>query len=219
MLDCCIIYLHHRADAVSWAHLNLLRQVNPYPVVALVDDSQDRLAGSFDSGRPEWGATGWTWFNADLAVFRWFRHGGIRAKRYIVFEYDAYASQPVREAYDEVWDADAAASRTECIERNPGWIFFDRIDQIAPYLRPHISSLSPLNGFLLSHRAMSTLANIPNDRIPDCHCEMRLGTLLQAFGFELTLFPPALLATNEYSRDLINFDPNRPGIYHPIKDV
>ena len=83
----------------------------------------------------------------------------------------------------------------------------DRVGTIAPYSRPHFRSTSPLNGSLLSYRA---LAGIPPDRIPNYHCEMRLGALPRTYGFEPMLFPPPLLATNENPLDLIDFDPDRP---------
>ncbi len=217
MLECCILFLHHHTDATTRAHLNLLRRMNPDPVVALVDGAEDRLAGSFDAGRPEWGATGSTWFHVDTAIYRWFRHGGIKAKRYVFLEYDAHASMSVREAYASVWDADAAASRLERVEEGSDWCWFQAIPTIPPHLRTHAAGLAPMNGILLSHRALAMLAAIPPNRLPDCHCELRIATLLRAGGFELTALPSPFRATNEWHPSLIHFDPDRPGIYHPVK--
>lgn len=217
MLECCILFLHYRADAESRAHLDLLRRLNPYPVVALTDEVVEPLPGSFDAARPEWGYTGTTWLNADTPAQRWYRHGGIRAERYIHLEWDAEATLPVREFYREVWNADAAASAIQLIERDPDWFWFHQVDQLPTDLRPHAAGLTPLNGFLLSDRALAAVAAAPP--LPNIFCELRLGTLLRHAGFALTPFAPHRAATNQWLAEMIPRDRAVPSIYHPVKQL
>ena len=162
MLECCILFLHHRDDPTTRTHLDLLRRLNPYPVVALCNAAPEHVAGALDvarltaqwSGEDPWGGT-------DTVLYRWFLHGGLHAERYIIFEWDTLATVPVREFYDEVWDADVAGAVAKRIERDPDWFWFHQIEQLPEPLRPHAGGLLPLNGTLLSHRALAAIAAGP----------------------------------------------------------
>ncbi len=148
-------------------------------------------------------------------LYRWFRHGGLRARRYIYLEWDALTTAPVRDFYAEVWDRDAAGSTAVLVERDPGWYWFRQADRLPPHLRPKAGGIVPLNGVLLSHRALAAVAGgeIP----PGVFSELRLGTLLRHAGFEMGELPGPKRAMNSFDRGLVAFDAGRPGIYHPIK--
>lgn len=216
MLECCILFAHYRDDPTTRAHLDLLRRLNPYPVVALCNAAPEHVDGALDVARL---TTRWAeehpWSGADAILYRWFLHGGLRAQRYVFLEWDTLATMPVREFYDEVWDVDAAGSVARRIEHDPDWYWFHQVGQMPEPLRGHAGGLIPLNGTLLSHRALAAVATGP---VPQgIFCELRLGTLLRSSGFALTELPEPKRRMNSYDRRLITFDAGRPGIYHPIK--
>ena len=217
MLECCIVFLHHRDDPTTRAHLELLRRLNPYPVVAVCNAATEHVPGALDVARL---STRWRDEDprggTDSVLYRWFLHGGIRARRYVFLEWDTLATMPIRDFFAEVWDADAAGSVVKRIEHHPDWIWFLQLEQLPESLRGHAAGLVPLNGTLLSHRALAAVArgSIP-DRI---FGELRLGTLLRSHGFVLTELPEPKRRMNLYDRRLITFDARQPGLYHPIKE-
>ena len=216
MLECCILFAHHNNDDTTRHHLQLLRERNPYPVIAICNNAEQHTERALDvSPLSKEGPQESGWHGHDTMLYQWFLHGGVRAQRYIYFEWDTLATMPVREFYDEVWDQDAAASTVKHIENDPNWYWFWQRDRLPEDLRVKAGGIVPFNGIILSHRA---LAAITTRTIPaDVFCELRIGTLLRNTGFEPCSWPAEKQSMNSYDRNLIQFDPDRPGIYHPIK--
>lgn len=217
MLECCILFLHHKDDETTRYHLDLLRRGNPYPVVAVCDASAERVEGAIDVDvlTKEWASED-KWGGIDTVLYRWFRHGGLRAERYVFFEWDTLATMPVKEYFGALWDEDAAGASTMLIERDPDWWWFHQLDRLPPHVRDVAAGIVPLSGLLLSDRALAAVAS---SAIPaDVYCELRLGTLLRAAGFTLSEYPPETQRMNQWHRDLIVYDADKPGIYHPIKE-
>lgn len=216
MLECCILFSHYGNDETTREHLALLRERNPYPVVAVCNDAARRVEEALDVNLlSKAGSLEHKWLSPDRILYRWFRHGGLRARRYIFLEWDTLATMPVREYYDEVWDADAAGSTAKRIEHEPEWEWFRQMPRLPGPLRAKAGGIVPFNGILLSHRALEAVTSGPIP--PNVFCELRLGTLLRNAGFEAQTFSPEKQRTNSFDRRLIDFDPVRPGIYHPIK--
>ena len=89
---------------------------------------------------------------------RWFLHGGIRARRYLMLEWDTLATMPVKEFYEELWDGDAVATSVKLIETHPRWQWFrQQLHLLPPHLRQHAAGVVPFNGLLLSHRALAAV--------------------------------------------------------------
>jgi hypothetical protein len=86
---------------------------------------------------------------------------------------------PIREYYREVWDADAAATAVHTPQSYAVWPWFK---ELPDELRPFAMGLSPLNGVMLSHRALAAVCAGPLP--PNVFCECRLGTALKAAGFQ-----------------------------------
>lgn len=215
MLECCVLFLHYRDDTTTRAHLEVLRRLNPYPVVAVCRDEPERVAGALDVGcltrefadEPKWEG-------CDTILYSWYRHGGLRARRYIALEWDTLATLPVREFYDEVWDADAAGSTVMRIESDD-WYWFHQNDLLPEAVRPRACGIVPFNGLLLSDRAMAAVATGPVP--PRVFAELRVGSLVRGAGFEPVAFPPHKARTNSYDPAMITTDRDRPGLYHPVK--
>lgn len=216
MLDCCILFSHYKNDETTLRHLELLRERNPYPVVAVCNGAAERVDEALDVDLlSKEGSLEPKWHSPDRMLYRWFRHGGVRARRYVFLEWDTLATMPVREFYDEVWDADAAGSSVMRVEHEPGWYWFWQTCRLPPHLRAKAGGIVPFNGLLVSHRALAAVTSgaIP----PNVFCELRIGTLLRHAGFEPRALPPGKRQMNSHDRRFIDFGEDRLGIYHPIK--
>ncbi len=217
MLECCIVFTHYRDDDTTRHHLELLRKLNPFPVVAVCNASPERVEGAVDVDRlsKQWSDEN-KWSSADSILYRWFLHGGIRAQRYLMLEWDTLATMPVKEFYREFWDRDVVATSVKRIEAHPEWQWFrEQLHLLPPHLRQYAAGVVPFNGLLLSHRALAAV--VEADPLPGLFCELRIGTLLRAAKFELTELPPEKRRMNSFHRLNITFDGVTPGIYHPIK--
>ena len=216
MLECCILYSHHKNDETTQRHLEILRAQNPYPVIAVCNAATTHVDGALDVDcLSKDGSLEPKWHSPDTILYRWFLRGGIRARRYVFLEWDTLATMPVREFYAEVWEEHAAASTVKTIENDPDWYWFWQMGRLPSALRPKAAGVVPFNGLFLSHQALSAITSRP---IPaDIFCEFRVATLLRYAGFEPRPFPSAKQRMNSYERTLIDFHQDRPGIYHPIK--
>lgn len=213
----CVLFAHHRDDPVTREHLEILRRLNPFPIVPVcngslrrLEDARDisKLSGDFSAEDP--------WSGCDAFLYEWFRHARtVEAERYMYVEWDALATMPLAEYCAAVWDCDAVAARVKTLQSHPYWDWFRReLGTLPEDLRPHAAGVVPLNGLLLSRRALEAVCR---SRIPQgVFCELRMGTLLRACGFTLTAMPPDLGADNEWRDNLIALS-SRPGLYHPVK--
>lgn len=216
----CILFAHHRSDAVTRHHLHVLQQHNPHdPVVLLCNGSIDPLAGAIDVSQLSDEFAGENkWLGSDVMLYLWFRHcRNIEAERYAIIEWDTLATMPLREYYRDVWDADAAGCGLKTPQHSPTWEWFVAHGSRLPEpLRTHMVGLVPFNGILLSHRA---LEQICQQEIPrHINNELRLGTLLSTCGFQLKTIGPAAASNNQWRADQIKIS-GRPGLYHPVKSI
>jgi len=217
MLDCCIVFLHHQNTWTAELHRRLLQELNPYPVVSVYRGAGRSLSGAIQLCRlaPE-RLTEDAWASADAALVVWFRNRGFNAHRYVFLEWDALATAPVSDYYHEVWDCDVAATNVLKPDTDASWHWFNQIDKLPPELRGDAAGLMPFNGLLLSHRALTALAEAT---LPlNVNCELRTGTILNAHGFLLSQMPDHRRATNSWHPDLRRCSFGEPGIYHPVKE-
>jgi hypothetical protein len=212
MVEACILFVHHKNDEVTRAHLEHLRRLNPYPIVPLKNQSDEGIVGAI---RPPHGED--PWHGADAPIYSWFARRGFDAARYIVLEWDCLMTIPVREYYAEVWDKKAGACTIVTPATHPCWYWFREIGLFSEELRPYAAGLVPLNGVFLSHEAMIA---ITSKTIPkDVFSELRLGTLLRAHAIELIEIPVTKGATNSWNPYLTHYEPGGLGLYHPVKFV
>ncbi len=215
-LECCILFFCHRDNPVTRQHLEILRSVNPYPVVAISRNTVRPVPGSAnlqpeDEGLSENGRS-----SVDMSLYAWFRHRGLDAERYICLEWDTLATLPVREFYEEVWNEPVSAATVMLPENDPHWYWFRQMSRLPDELRQYAAGLVPFCGTLLSHSALCDA--VFRKPIPaDVFCELRLGTLLRYQGYPLTSLPEIRRRTISYTEKLINVSTSGPAIYHPVK--
>jgi hypothetical protein len=210
MFEACILFADYKNDEVTRKHLDVIRELNPYPVIAVRDQSDDGTKGPI---RPLHYENPWR--GADSLIYTWFAQREFDAARYIFLEWDCLMTLPVREYYADVWEVDAAARIFATPDTHRHWRWFEEIDRLPVDLRPSAAGLIPLNGILLSHDAMLALTTQPLP--PEIFCELRLGTLLRAKGIDAVPLPSERGANNSFASELIHYDPAMPDLYHPIK--
>ena len=220
MLECAIIFPHYRNDEVTRKHLQILRKLNPYPVIAVCCNEPEHVPEAIDVGKlTQPIVNGDNWNNCDTILYRWFMCRGLNAERYIYLEWDNYATAPVREVYRSVWDADAAATNVFDYHHSKDWFWFNQYWSIPPRLRPFAAGMCPFNGIMLKHKALAALTygSIPSGLF----CELRVATLLKSYGFEAAKIDRKYGGQNVATVGRFGKPGvprrNTPGIYHPVK--
>ena len=218
-MECCILFFHYRRCPVTERHYAIVRQANPYPVLPIrINDGsgQEGLDGSFFTeyiDKP--------WANADLALYEIAKKKVVDAERYILIEWDCLANMPVREWLGDKWDADATTTTLKTPLLNPDWCWWYesgygeyRQLRLPKHLKRYQCGMQPCNGVMISRRMMDKLANV--DIPPSICSERRLGTLIHSLG---GVIQEAGSKNNNFNELWVRYDPNKPDIYHPVKQL
>jgi hypothetical protein len=210
--ECCILFLHHLSNPLTRWHFDLLRRLNPFPVIPIHASQPQQLPGAVDVGPLQS-----PWHEADLAFMRWFLRRPFDAKRYVLMEYDTLATMPLRQFYGPLlWEKEAVVPHLRLRCREPSWEWFEQVPLLPRELQPFAAGASPMTALLLSHQAMLAVSRRP---VPVVFSELRIGTLLQAAGLEISSLSREAAANIHWNPTLIQIDPSIPGVYHPVKVV
>lgn len=224
--QCCILFLHREADAITRRHYELLVERNPGIPVAPIHHGGAECAG-LDGAVPVAGQIpGLPGDNRDWIVREWFRGPHrIEARRYIALEWNCYADTSLAEWYREVWDCDAAGARVRAPERPPHesrretWRWFRRQRRRMPEeIHEHATGLSPFNGVLLSRRALDFYSRVPEwyGGLGLC-AELRLPSILKAARFHIQAMPRWKARRNTCgARYPMRVIAASPGLWHPV---
>lgn len=215
--EAIVLFLNHIDDSVSRDHLDLIRSLNPYPVIPIHVQPADPVPGSLDvGGDPQFECErGEGWAFCDNPLYQWYRRFGGCSKRYIFLEADTFASMPLREFYGDLWDAEVAVSTWATRESCPSWHWFRTGPYSLPtWLEPYAAGVMPMCGVLFSDDAIRTVAHSP--AMPSrVISELRLGTLLRYHGIPVSPFPDA----KRHTVNCVPITPDQsvPGVYHSVK--
>ncbi len=216
MEEAVVLFFHHRTDEVTRRHLHLLRTHNDFPVVPLFCDDEMggtalddavRLPMTFQRGR--------NWHNVDWICRDWFRSSHrIEALRYIWLEWDCLVNAPLRDWYSDLWEADFVASRA--VRPPAPWYWFRAQMAFLPHsLVPFATGIAPLNGVVLSRRAMFNYAQ--TDLPEGIFCELRLPTVLASCGITVSELPPDKASQNRFLPNKASLPVQGQGLFHPVK--
>ncbi len=229
MNELTILFAHTTTNEVTLRHLDILSSLNPgVPIVPITFTSGEPpdgrpmnapLPGSFDAAVLEPKFAGQNpWAGTDCAIYAWYLHArnpSTTAQRYVFAEWDMLYRVPMREFYAEVWDRDVACAECFFLDRHWHWNWFSELHRLPVELRRFAAGIVPLAGVLISDRVLSAITERP---IPlHVFCDLRLGTLVNAAGFEIFRFP------YEKGRNItwkVNsfFGVSTPA-YHPVKTL
>lgn len=213
----CVLFLHHRDDAVTRHHYELLCAHNPDAwIVPLVDAPRGALPGAVDvrDVPSPWDVTD-KWRSCDAIIYRWFLSRPRDAERYLVLEWDCRVDVELLAYYRPWLDADVVAARVDDPLRDPGQLWFKDLVRLGPDDRPHAAVVKPIAGTLFTHAALTAVTALAAPG--DVYCELRLGTAIRRAGLRLRTLDGAALRrvdTTEYPWPIV-----RPGFYHAIKVV
>jgi hypothetical protein len=216
-----ILFQHHKTDDVTRRRLETLARVNPgVSIVPLTHASDDVFPGTFNSARVPEFANENGWSGADVSIYAWFRHGRsarTTADRYVWVEYDMLYRVPMEEFYREVWDDDLAGAQLFFAGPHHHWNWFPVcIPQLPPEFRPFAAGITPLSGVLLAHRTLEAVAAGPIP--PGIFAECRVGTLVNAHGFDMVEFPYPKKRNITWREEFLRLDKETQA-YHPLKGL
>lgn len=212
-----VLFVHHNNDATTRKHYELLVEHNDFPIVPLFcrDGRPGKampeaitLASSFSKGS--------NWHNVDWICRDWFLScDRIDAQRYIWLDWDCLANEPLADWYGDCWSKDFVVSQIKRLDSKWGW-FRRRKGQLPNGLASHRIGIAPLNGVLLSRRAMRAFceSDLPDGVIS----EMRLPTMLAAKGIHATEMPREKAKTNRYLPRNQSIAIHGTGLFHPVKN-
>ena len=219
MVPLCILFAHHRNDAVTRHHLEILRQNNPDPIIPVCHGPADPVEGAVDVSRfSKRFACDHPWMRGDAMLYLWFRHSRtVEAERYAYIEWDTLATMPLREYYQEVWDADAAGSQIKTPQTTPEWEWFKLHGPRLPERLKHFAmGIAPLNGVLLSRRSLKAVCN---SQVPkNVFSELRLGSLLRFNRISVSPFEATKATLNCWQPVPMPLFA-KCGLFHPVKTV
>jgi hypothetical protein len=217
----CIVMLHHKNDTITQSNLKKVTAENPGVQIVPIwcDDtrSQSHVDGAVEVKRTF--DRGYNWHNADIIWNQWYRsEKRIEAERYMFLEYDCRCFTAVEQVYKTVWDDDAVAAHVHRPVSTPNWRGFWQTAYLPWSWSAMATGISPLNGVMLSRKAMDAWASL--DLPPGIHCELRIGTALRVAGFDWKPLPERIARHNLSRRH--NFTPMggtvpATGMWHPIK--
>lgn len=220
MTDVCILFMYydgapHEALLQNW---NRMKAYNTGEVVVpLIHDGKPTFPETIDLRT--FPTYGWVTENGhrscDTMIYRWFLNRQFDAERYVVYEWDTFATTSVREFYRPVWDAEVACRAPVEPVARPDWPFFQDIPSLPEALQSFAAGLAPLAATMFSHKALERMMACP--LIPDAFAELRSGTMASWAGLTVS---PMLYAKGKVSwhEDFINVSP-APSLYHPVKKV
>lgn len=216
MEEAVVLFLHHRADATTHHHYELLKRHNPFPIIpAFCNDggtvipllNSVEITKSYQRGR--------NWHNGDWILHQWFNSPAmIEAKRYIYIEWDCCVDLPLADWYGDLWNSDAVGS---VIEQLPSrWFWFESQYDYLPYeWQKFARGIVPLNGTLLSQHAMQTFGAM---QLPEAiNAELRLATALAFSGIKLEPMPAQKAIKNVYLPFGRSLQPQTGSFTHPVK--
>ncbi len=211
MHDHLTLYLwYRRACPVTADHLSRLRDI----------EGPDRVIPLDVSGRP--GAIDLgpyahepRWQGPDAAIYRWARSPSfVKARRYVILEWDCLVTMPLRDWIGDRYDADMASTSVGDMATHPAWQWWGDLPYLPASVRAHAACLCPFGVHLISGACLGAV--VESDPVSGVFCELRLASYARAAGFALEAF----------RRDAPGhawIDPvhptDRPGVWHPVKSL
>ncbi|MFO0744570.1 MAG: hypothetical protein U1F43_02715 [Myxococcota bacterium] len=213
----CVLFLHHKDDALTRLHFDLLRRSNPRAVIVpLCDAPEGRLPGAIDTAAlPTPWNTSNKWRSCDTMIYRWFRQRDFDAERYVVLEYDCRCDIDLLQHYRALGDVDVVAASYIEPERHPRWYWFREAERLSDADRAARAGIVPIAGAAFTHDALARVCDVVTTA--DVFSELRLGTAVRRAGLRVRTFAGAdrrHFGWREYRRPIV-----RPGLYHAVKHV
>lgn len=241
-----IFFLYHDTGPETRNNLALLRYFNPgVPIIPINQWSNQVFPGGYRAKklstgkwrahRPRWFGGTWkqplrrlfrgvdrsyVWRNGDLSVYQWItQYERPHAERWIITEWDCFCTTNLRWVYQDVWDADIAATNVHQPEQDAPWHFARERPHVPDSYRPHLAGLAPLAGILVRAEVLYDIAQavLKEPAWRKSFCEVRIATVANALGFEaeeIARAKPFLAGNKTFPAHAIQGR----GLWHKVKD-
>jgi hypothetical protein len=158
------------------------------------------------------------WLSTDLSIFDWYlKNITVRAKRYLIVEWDCWCDCKIESYFERVWDCDLVVPSVKYPERDD-WFWFTTIKKIPEKARKFAVGVTPLCGILISDRAMKPIAEESvKPEYSGLNSELRLGTVATMFDFDPIVNP--VYTRSIGWRSVSYFDKKYAGLHHPRKTL
>lgn len=224
MEDLGIVFNHHDTSPTALRNLEAIRRLNPGARVFTVSAHEPFPGGASMEDLGEGGAI-WTaltqgnqkleWRHCDWLSYAWILAGGVRCRRWVFVGWDVYSTVPLEEFLSSVWDENAAGVEVFVPQEHDWWHWFK--EGVPKDLEPHRRGVCPVCFYLCSDECARAVADLALKRKKwDAFCELRLGTLISAAGFEPKVIPGA---RKTISWKWEGWTIEGKGIWHPVKNV
>ena len=221
-----IVFLHHRADAVTRRNLESFRECNPGVPIATVT-SDERIEGGYSIlDDPELGPL-WRarmkmkWGrlknrSGDLLLYYWYTNRREQADRWLIVEWDAFCAMPARDFIEPVAAFPLVAPSIRLPGREPEWDWFWAVETFPKHLRSFAMGLVPMCFVIIKDEVLSKIVeHVPWGQLGESNAELRFGTMANALGYPPVAHP--LGGANISWQNLAHIDPIPRGMWHPIK--
>jgi hypothetical protein len=163
----------------------------------------------------------------DIAVFHWIQatQRPSSQRRWLLIEWDTYATCPADEYYCAVWDAPLAGVRILYPNRDQEWVHFHAIHQLPAELQPHAAGISPATCLFMRDDVVWQYADYFTcrdwwARASNVNDELRLGSVAAYLGIPLAPIPrdtrfitwqDMMMSAGVIERNGLR------GLWHPVK--
>lgn len=217
MQEFVILIVYHNNDDLTKFHYEQFKKYHPStPIVMIKSDDFDK---------PDYWKYDWMWGYCDNIFYRWFLSDQkILANKYVIFDYDTFCNQPVKDFYSEVWDNRFICSAHFSFEQNPGWYWFKTYDAkfYKPEYRKYRYGALPFSGMIIQHDDAKLLIDCQiNDPFwKDCISELRIGSILNMNSIPMTSLPISRIRyISPFEKNLPQNAHSLTGIFHPVKKL
>jgi hypothetical protein len=215
--ECGVLFTHHRTDGLTAENMASFGRHNPDCVVVPIATELDVFPGSYRldenlhwqaiTARRGRGA----WRNLDWAMYLYYANRTVNCKRWIWADWDLHCTGPLKDFYGAMWDKDVVCAHPA--KQGQPWHWFCEIPRLPAELQGHAAGVVPGAGTLISNRALAAMTAAAPKVSYDLFAELRIGTLAQFCGFEISQAPTDW--TLRYTR---RPEIEGPGLWHPVKE-
>jgi len=229
-----IIFTHHKVDDVVINNYNRIKQFNPdkqiytvgfknmdlLPNSFIVDDNQEYLPKNIKAIRPD-EPNFIYWTQADLLIYDFAHHNELIYDRYLLLEWDTWCNCSIEEFYGDSLKKETFGHTMHHPPKDK-WVWYEMLTEEQKNKFLVFGGYTPTSGLLFSKDILIKINEhiIKYPRLyDDVFSELRLGSIIKSLtGYLDTPFYDAHTYMN-WKNDLISFDKNKKGYYHPIKTI
>jgi hypothetical protein len=223
-----ILFLHYNRSDVTLENFERIKKYNPTKNIHPVGfDGCDLIEGSHVVTRTDdiypnnniflnRDERPISWYEADILIYDFYRSNP-KLPVYFVLEWDTYCNCSLEDYYGDKLYLNNFGHAVRINEGLLDWYWYNQLNDEQKTME-NLAGLGPTSCLMFNNQVLSAMVNriTSNPRKYDnMFSEVRLGTLVQQSGFQLNQIDKESVSWRE---DIINFDKNQFGYYHPVKN-